>query len=515
MIAWKQSLTAALLISSLSAGVQASPSDLVSHNVPLSSPLYSYIEKFDGLGYMKSIPDGTKPYTRMQMAQWLTEIRIEAAHRPVPAYLAGMKNELERELAPELQILAGGVADTSLALREVRLEFGNYDGNSLRYRRNPDSGPRAGQQPLNNNNNGYRYGRDANVVASALLTGKLDPDVAVALAPRISYDDDRHGDAALTSGYVKTRLNGTAIQVGKDPVFWGHGATGSLILGNNMTPLTSIKVSNLEPYRTNGFFRFLGDMNFTALYSELESNRTRFNQDEVDSPSFVGMRSTFTPQQNFTFGLSFTSMVGGKGKGLSSGDYWDWLIGENADAAADKWNNIAGFDFKVRVPKWNGIQVYGELYGEDQANYMPSKIAERVGVYIPRLSQDGAWDMKVEYANTSSAWYGHQLYTNGYVYKGDIIGDPIGHNASQYYMQLGNYLDKDSKLSLNVNQVKQDRDAPVQQTIKSLWLQYETKLQDRVFLDGQVGMARVSNADFNGGQDETDHFAGISVRWLY
>ena len=513
-MAWKQALTAALLISTLSSGVQASSSsDLVSPNVPLSSPLYGYIEKFDGLGYLQSMPDGTKPYTRMQMARWLTEIQSEAEHRSVPVYLTEMKNELERELAPELKVLAGEPVEMSLTLKEVGLEVGTYDGDNLRYRQDA-SGPRAGQQPLNGNNNGYRYGKDANAVASALLAGKLGNDVAVALEPRFSYADNLHGDAALTSGYVKARINGTAIQVGKDPVFWGHGATGSLILGNNMTPLTSIRFSSLEPYASNGFFRFLGDMNFTALYSELENNRTRFNQNEVDSPSFVGMRATFVPREDFTFGLSFTSMLGGKGKGLSSGDWWDWISGKNDYAHADKWNNIAGLDFKVRVPKWNGVQVYGELYGEDQANYMPSKVAERVGIYIPRLSQDGVWDMKVEYANTSNAWYGHQLYTNGYVYKGDIIGDPIGHNANQYYVQLGNYVDKDSKISFNINQVKQDRDAPVQQTIKSLWLQYATKIQDRVFLDGRVGIARI-NANFNGGQDEINHFAGISVRWLY
>jgi hypothetical protein len=511
----KKLLLAGLIAATLSSGAQASPSDFVSPNVPLSSPLYGYIEKFDGLGYLKSIPDGTKPYTRMQMAQWLTEIQAGAQQRPLPMYLAGMKSELERELASELQVLAGEPVDLSPSVKEVRLELGTYDGDSVRYRRDSSSGPRAGYQPLNGNNNGYRYGRDGNVIGSVLLTGKLSNDVAVALEPRFSYDDDQQGDVALTSGYVKTRINGTAIQLGKDPVFWGHGATGSLILGNNMTPLTSIKFSNLEPFTSNGFFRFLGDMNFTALYSELESNRTSTNANEVDGPSFVAMRGTFTPQQNFTFGLSFTSMLGGKGKGLSSGDYGDWLPGRNDDAAEDKWNNIAGFDFKARVPKWNGLQFYGELYGEDQANYMPSKIAERVGVYIPRLNRDGDWDMKVEYANTSNAWYGHQLYTNGYVYKGNIIGDPIGHNAGQYYVQLGRYLDKDSRISFNANQVKQDREAAIQQTVKSLWLQYETKLQDRVFLDSQLGIARINNANFASGHDETNHFAGVSVRWVY
>lgn len=512
---WKKLLLAGLVTATLSSGVQAAPSDFVSPNVPLSSPLYDYIEKFDGLGYLKSIPDGTKPYSRMQMAQWLTEIQAETELRPLPGYLAGMKSELERELAPELQVLAGESADMSLALKEVRLELSTYDGDSLRYRLNPNSGPRASYQPLNGNNNGYRYGDGGNIIGSMLLTGKLGPDMAVALEPRFSYDDDQQGDAALTSGYIKTRINGTAVQLGKDPVFWGHGATGSLILGNNMTPLTSIKFSNLEPYTSKGIFRFLGDMNFTALYSELESNRTRLNENEVDNPSFVGLRGTFTPQRNFTFGLSFTSMVGGKGKGLSSGDYGDWLLGRNSDAADDKWNNIAGLDFKVRVPKWNGVQIYGELYGEDQANYLPSKIAERVGVYVPRLNKDGAWDMKVEYAHTSNWWYGHQLYTNGYVYKGDIIGDPLGHNASQYYVQFGHYLDKDSKISVNANYLTQDRDAVVQQKVKALWLQYETKLHKQVFLDSQLGVARIDNANFASGNDETDHFAGVSVRWLY
>ncbi|XER14379.1 hypothetical protein SATMO3_46620 [Sporomusa aerivorans] len=502
-------------MAAMAASVQATPSDWVSPNVPLSSPLYGYVEKFDGLGYLTSIPDGTKPYTRMQMAKWLTEIQAAAEQRPLPQYLAGMKQAMERELTPELQILAGEAADMAPALKEVRLELADYSGDSLRYRASVASGPRAGQQPLNNNNNGYRYGQNGNIIASFLFTGKLGEDVAVALEPRFSYDRDQQGDVALTSGYIKTRINGTAIQVGKDPVFWGHGATGSLILGNNMTPLTSIRLSNLEPYTSKGIFRFLGEMNFTAMYSELENDRTRFNTNEVDNPSFVGLRSTFTPQKNFTFGLSLTSMLGGKGKGLSSGDYWDWLTGRNDDAGEDKWNNIAGLDFKVRLPKWNGVQIYGELYGEDQANYMPSKVAERVGVYIPRLSQDGRWDMKVEYVNTTNAWYSHQLYTNGYVYKGDIIGDPAGHNARQYYVQLGNFLDKDSKISLNAKQVKQDRDASSPQTINSLWLQYQTQLREQVFLDSQLGIARISNANFTGGQDETDHFAGASVRWVF
>ncbi|SDD79723.1 capsule assembly Wzi family protein [Sporomusa acidovorans] len=510
----KKSLAASLLIGLLSTGVQAAPSDFVSPNVPLTSPLYGYIEKFDGMGYLTSMPNGTKPYTRMQMAQWLIEIQAESRKRPLPPYMADMEKELEKELTAEVQILSGEKADLSLELREVQLELGTYHGDTVGYRKG-DAGPRASYQPLNGNNNGYRYGQNGNVIAQAQLFGKISPDMVIALEPRFSYDEDQQGEAALTSGYVKTRINGMGVQLGKDPVFWGHGATGSLILGNNMTPLTSIKLSNLEPYTSNGFFRFLGEMNFTAMYSELESNRTKLSANEVDNPSFVAMRGTFTPQRNFTFGLSFTSMVGGNGHSLSSGDYRDWLLGRNADAAADKWNNIAGLDFKLRLPKWNGVQVYGELYGEDQANYMPSKVAERVGVYIPKLNNDGTWDMKVEYAHTSNWWYNHQLYTNGYVYKGDIIGDPLGHDSNQYYVKVGRYLDTNSQISLNVNFVTMDRSAVVSQTIKSGWLAYQTKLRESVFLDSQLGIARINNAGFVSGHEDTNYFAGVSVRWQY
>lgn len=319
----------------------------------------------------------------------------------------------------------------------------------------------------------------------------------------------------MISGYVKTRINGTDVQIGKDPVFWGHGATGSLILGNNMEPLASIKFSNIDPYISKGFFRFLGAMNVTALYSELEDNRTSLSVNEINGPSFVGVRSDFTPQKNLTFSLTFTSMVGGKGKGLSGSDWWDWISGSNDEADQDKWNNIAGFDFKVRVPRCNGIQVYGELYGEDQANYMPSKVAERVGAYIPRLSPDGEWDMKLKYAHTGNAWYGHQLYTNGYVYKGNIIGDSLGHNSSQYYIKVGRYLDKDSQISFNAQHTEMDWSAPVQQTIQSGWLQYQTQLQEQLQLTGTLGLAKIENANFTSGNRDTDHFAGVSLRWSY
>lgn len=509
-MSWKKSLLVSAVTLVLSATVQAAPSDWVSPNMPLSSPFYGYIDKLDGMGYVESMPTGTKPYTRMQMAKWVEEVERKAQQKPLPRYLSSMVDEMERDLAPELKILAGEKADTELKLKEVSLQAGYYDGGMLGYR-----GPMASYQPLHNNDNGYRYGQNGNFIASTLVSGKIAEDLAVAVEPRISYDEDQNGQLDLTSGYIKTRLNGTSIQIGKDPVFWGHGATGSLILGNNMEPLTSLKVSNLEPYHSKGFFHFLGDMNFTGVYSILEDNRTDRTPYEVNSPSFLALRGDFTPKKNFTFGLSLTSMLGGDGKGLSGGDWLDWALGRNADAAEDKWNNIAGLDFKWRLPQWGGTQLYGELYGEDQANYMPSRVAGRAGVIIPRLSRDGDWDMRLEYVHTTDAWYVHQLYTSGYIYKGNIIGDPMGTAANQYYMAFNRYLDHNSQVSFNLGRTDMGENQSVQQQVKSFWLGYKTQLDKAVFLDMSVGLAKIDNAGFVSGKGQTNKFANAGVRWTY
>ena len=46
----------------------ATASPLVTANVPLDSRYYSYIDKLEGMGYIKDMPTGTRPYSRLDMA---------------------------------------------------------------------------------------------------------------------------------------------------------------------------------------------------------------------------------------------------------------------------------------------------------------------------------------------------------------------------------------------------------------------------------------------------------------
>ena len=77
----------------------------VTTNVPLDSVYYSYIEKLSGMGYISSMPNGAKPYSRMEMAKWVQEAQKKEAEKPMPAYLQSQMQALENYLAPELAAL--------------------------------------------------------------------------------------------------------------------------------------------------------------------------------------------------------------------------------------------------------------------------------------------------------------------------------------------------------------------------------------------------------------------------
>lgn len=457
----------------------ATANPTLSPDVPLSSPVYDYIEKLDGLGYIQELPRGFKPYSRMQIAEMLAKIDAGKAGS-TPAYVQQILDYCQLEFKDELDALTKNKDPKSdIKLKQYSLEETYYKGNDINY-----IGPKASFQPLNTYNNGLRYNRHANTVLAFTLEGKPSADFAVSLTPRCLVNSE-DTSAELETGYVATKINNVAIQFGKEPLRWGQASHGGLILTNNFKPLTMLKLTNIEPLHFGGLLGKLGDITSTFFLADLENDRTKNNPHEVDDASFTGMRLDFMPTKNFTFGIARTSIVGGKGHCLSHKDYWNFITGKNAETAeTDQWNSIGGIDFRLRLPQINNIQIYGELYGEDQANYLPSKVGETIGLYIPRLSASGDWDANIEYAHTTNVWYVHSLYTDGYTYKNDIIGDAMGTNAKRYYSKLTHYINNGDKISLNFERLKF---AAADKQHDALWLEYLKKLADNKTLKADAG----------------------------
>jgi hypothetical protein len=483
-----------LTVFSIPAGVAAqSVASRVSANIPLDSYIYTDLAKLDGLGYLKEMPNGAKPYTRMQVARWLTAIREQVLlDQRVPTYAQALLNRLEAEFNSELALLAGKTAAANgLAFQELKVAGSYYHGETL------NQVTKSAYQPLNINNNGFKLEDGWNGLVSGRVAGAFGNYLLVSLTPRFDLNEE-DDPVSLESGYFKTHYRNLQIQLGKDALWWGPGERGNLGLTNNARPLTSIQLSNLEPIRPDGIFKMLQQLDIHAFYADLEENRgAKDGAKDVDSPGFGGVRIAAAPGANFTVAGTLTAIVGGVGHELHLSDLGDFITGKNAETATgDKWDTIAGFDFRWRIPQLNGLQLYGELYGEDQAGKiipLPSKNAYLVGFDLPRLSADGQWDLKFETAQTTNVWYTHSLYRNGYTYHNNLIGDAMGYNARRYYVKLSRYLPAGAWLALRAERLTMDQDAANPPQVTTIWLSYNMNLQADLTLTVTTGVARVEN----------------------
>lgn len=477
----------------------------LSANIPLNSYIYPFLDKLDGLGLLQPMQNGTKPYTRMQVAQWIQQLRTTVAQKPLPDYVEQLLNQLETEFRDELAILDGAPNINRIKVTDFAWTNSYYDGQTLTQHQTLST-----YQPLNGNNNGYRWDEGGNTALSVGVTANLGESLVFNAVPRLGPDHDGDFAAGLDTGYLKTHLGNFQIQLGKAAMWWGPSERASLILSNNSEPFTTLKLSNLEPVEFK-WLPFLGPSNATFFYSELGDDRT-----DVPNPSYIGIRTDFTPTANFTFALSFNSFLGGEGHEVSWDDLWDFLTQKNAmTATTDKWNTISGIDYRWRIPKLNGLQLYGAYYGEDAKDSppLPYKPGWLWGLYYPKLTPDGSWDLRLEKSLTDQVWYRHMLYTDGYVHGNDIIGDPMGNNAFRNYVKLSHYLADGSQLAFHGEYTVMDRAAAYPQKLSSFWVTYQTQLPDPSWrLTTTLGFAKVDQLNYQSGRTGENYLGSIELQ---
>ena len=214
----------------MTTGAWAAPATTA--NVSVDSPYYGYIEKLSAMGYLDTMPNGAKPYSRMQMAQWVVQAQDKAQTKPMPKYLSDEVEALAQYVAPEVATLRGEKAYDPVKLRSISLTAAAQLSDTPRH--SYSRVVNAGWQTFGADRNGYKYGRDGNGILEAEISGNIGHETAIALRPRFSYDKDNDFSASLEEGYIKTRAGIWAFEAGKQAMTWGQGETGNLALGDNM-----------------------------------------------------------------------------------------------------------------------------------------------------------------------------------------------------------------------------------------------------------------------------------------
>ncbi|MRX27160.1 capsule assembly Wzi family protein [Kangiella sp. HZ709] len=235
----------------------------------------------------------------------------------------------------------------------------------------------------------------------------------------------------LDNSYVAGIWGNWVVSLGAQERWWGPGWDSSLILSNNARPVPAISVQRnySDPFESE-WLSWIGPWTFNAFAGQLESDRF------IPHAKLLGMSVNFKPIDSLEIVLRRTAQWAGQGRPNDLGNFFDLLIGRDncdelsggcgSDRSNEPGNQLAGVDFKWRLPNKLG-SVYGQLIGEDEAGYLPSRKVYQFG--YSRNFFFGEYFIKsyLEYADSENEFapnvtYNNSIYQTGYRTDGRSIG---------------------------------------------------------------------------------------------
>ena len=436
-------------------------------NVNTLEPIYRDIDKLVANGLVFKIIMGQKPFSRKEIAR----ITAEALHNfpqlekelqnpnlsekdknKIQAridYLQPILNRLQKDYHEEL-VEIGAISGEKYKYSWHLVEKTTVDltgSNSLPRVLNNDNGLGAINaviNPLLQYQQGRHLVDGTNLSLETSHWARLTDYFAFYFQPRfqmgMALDNGQANDNNIyvMNLYGKFNYHNFEVQVGRDNLFWGQGNNAGLLLSNNPRGLDMVKLSSDSPFILPSVLRYLGAHKLSFFYADL-------GPDQYFPHSYLsGYKWSWLPISFFEFGLSM--MVESGGDGSPSASFGKRVKAEFAfnpeTAGQDISNKQGGFEMRFRIPPLRGTELYLETAFEDRHNNMFSHsqwvddAAYVGGLYLPRLSNTGNVDLRLEYHYTGPRFYRHGDFRSGMTLNQFIIGDNLGPNAQGAYAIL-------------------------------------------------------------------------------
>lgn len=399
------------------------------------------------MGLIRSGLLSTRPISRLEGARLAGEA-------------VSIWNSLPEDKKKELQ-------QVSAMLRRLEREFkGDLDlqgyfkpaeGAYLKYLHSDNI---SDQNQVNKNNNGDTFDQGHNGRVGIYSALKLWDRVSFYINPEFRTGED-DSELKILHGYGILSLYNLDTVIGREPMWWGPGFHGGLLLTDNAEPFDMLRLTSRNPFILPSFLKALGPLKPTWFLTELEKDR------EIPHAKLMGVRLDFRMRPSFRFALSRVIMFNGEGReGLSSGDWLKILLAddktEHADSGIDN-NNILLLDFSLITGNYSGLlpfsglKFYGEIGAEDSSgNGWPKEKAFLAGLYVEGPFSLNNTSFRVEWATTAKnkkydAWYNHHIYTSGYTYKGNIIGHHMGTDADDLFVRFEYYTANHSRIGVETD----------------------------------------------------------------
>lgn len=514
---------------------------LSSTNIPLDSPIYSYLEKLAGMGLITSDVRGLRPYSKAEAARLALEAdkNLAVLDMADSAFAQDLISRLRELLPREVSLRPQPGKKPQFIdynpISSLRMRYVYLDGAPRDYNRDSlDPGHQsafgfiggdlrpfqskivhtAGTEgtPLLENNNGVIHPKGNSGELHWATEGYISDKATGLLEPSIFASQD-DATLRLNRGYIKLGGDGLELLAGRDENWFGPGYRGSTVLTNNAQNFDQIKLSSPEPVDVAWVKHWLGDLKYSLIVSRFDQTGSG---NTLRRPYFIGFKLAIKPRGWFEYGINFVRQEGGPGfTGKSS--ITDDIFG---GGYTNHNNSLAGFDLRFRIPQLRNAEFYVEYSGEDNAGGVWPIVESYVaGIFLPALTSSGRDDFRFEYFLGSVMLYGDVKFPAGYVYHNMTPGHSQGTNAQEFFGRYSHWFGVRNNLALEYFYTERGRTNRVPGQVM------ESKHAGRVFwtlpihgdVDAQLeyGVEKISNLNLVNGAQRTNQLFKMELRYRY
>ena len=261
----------------------------------------------------------------------------------------------------------------------------------------------------------------------------------IALRARLSKQNsplqDPSHSFSVDGSYLGVAMGDAMVIVGSPDRWWGPGFYASPILSDSAAPILALSLRRrADSAPTPALLQWIGPWGYEISLGRLQSYTPSGSRT-------IGLRVFSRPLSGLEIGASRVIMWAGEGRPKGPRAFFNALTGRSnpEDPAVDPGNEIAGLDLRFSLPTTSGAWVgYAHIVGEDEANYLPTKLFGTLGMQYNLGIGDHRLEWSAEATDTElgrlfglksgpyTPAYRHSTYVDGYFHRKLPIGANIG-----------------------------------------------------------------------------------------
>lgn len=487
---------------------------------------YDALHKLVLSGLAGKVVLNSKPMARREMALIVADIVRRIQDNQVRGFddrtdLQDILLDLMAEFSPELRGLGlTGPGITGEPARTVELAPLRY----LQLR-----GAYASNAATDiENRNGERLSQGINGRATSASWLEIGGHVAAYAQPEFQIGRDT-ARGQLIEGYAKGRLGFVELIVGREPLWWGPGFHGSMLISNNAVGLDLIRLRTANQVTLPWILEYLGPLKFEAFFGRLEEERNNFPRSKV-----TGMRLDLAPFPWLEIGASRTVVFDGEGRPELHWYQYPgvWFFGNREGTEGSKYagDNRFNLDVSLRlanvgkyVPITTDAEVYVDFGWDDTCCgtfYVPIKPGAIVGLYLPNLFGFADTTFRAEYSNSSSFQFTQGVWTDGYIRKGQVISHFEGTAGEDLFFRLTQRLEKRIEVGIELDLARRGRTEfglafATKELRRTVGVDVSYKHSDALSLNFGARLEWVNNRDYIPGQRDINQVYTVEVTYAF